>query len=40
MTMSDTKWQRVIKWMKTNESKYNRVTLRFKMKQKASLVPE
>ena len=38
--MSDSEWQLVIKRMKANESKYNRVILNFKIKQKATLVPE
>ena len=50
MATSDNEWQqvtvnnseckRVVQRMKTNESKQNRVILGFKMKQKASLVPE
>ena len=32
MTMSDSEWQGVVKWMKTNENKKNKVILSFKMK--------
>ena len=43
VTRNDNEWQRMTasnKRMKTNESKYNRVILSFKIKQKAALVPE
>ena len=38
--MSDSEWQGKVQQMKTNVSKLNKVILSFKMKQKASLVPE
>ena len=40
MTVNNSEWKRVVQRMKTNESRQNRVILGFKMKQKASLVPE
>ena len=40
MTVNNSECKRVVQRMKTNESKQNRVILGFKMKQKASLVPE
>ena len=37
--MSDSEREQIVKQMKVNESKYNRVLLSFKMKQNANLVP-
>ena len=39
MKMSDSEREQIVKQMKVNESKYNRVLLSFKMKQNANLVP-
>ena len=39
MKISDSKRQEVVKQMKVNESKYNRVILSRKIKQNANLVP-
>ena len=38
--MSDNEWQQVVQRIKTNERKRKRVTLGFKIKQKANLIPE